>query len=149
MIHHAIKRAEAALSEFTRSPTTPKGTPQHLFEHGIDKHPTYVKLRGFIQQHTALLSAVRRVPPEILEEIVMWTAIGRPLPEVRARRWELAQVALEWRDAVLGLSALWADLPPVTLPAPDAKRALRQLAIGYGAAAATYLLGLAFGATMG
>jgi len=28
------------------------------------------------------------------------------------------------------------------------KRALRQLAIGYGAAAATYLLGLAFGATI-
>ena len=128
LIHHAIRRAETALSEFTRSPTTPKGTPQHLFEHGIDKHPTYVKLRGFIQQHTALLSAVRRVPPEILEEIVMWTAIGRPLPEVRARRWELAQVAQEWRDAMLGLSALWADLPPVTLPAPDAKRALRQVA---------------------
>ena len=29
------------------------------------------------------------------------------------------------------------------------KRALRQLAIGYGAAAATYLLGLLFGATVG
>ena len=29
------------------------------------------------------------------------------------------------------------------------KRALRQLAIGYGAAAATYLLGLAFGASGG
>jgi VIT1/CCC1 family predicted Fe2+/Mn2+ transporter len=28
------------------------------------------------------------------------------------------------------------------------RRALRQLAIGYGAAAATYLLGLAFGATV-
>ncbi|HEY5981299.1 MAG TPA: VIT1/CCC1 transporter family protein [Microlunatus sp.] len=33
--------------------------------------------------------------------------------------------------------------------ASPAKRALRQLAIGYGAAAATYLLGLVFGATMG
>ena len=29
------------------------------------------------------------------------------------------------------------------------KRALRQLAIGFGAAAATYLLGIAFGATLG
>ena len=28
------------------------------------------------------------------------------------------------------------------------RRALRQLGIGYGAAAATYLLGLAFGATI-
>lgn len=33
--------------------------------------------------------------------------------------------------------------------ASPGKRALRQLCIGYGAAAATYLLGLAFGATMG
>jgi len=32
--------------------------------------------------------------------------------------------------------------------APPLRRALRQLAIGYGAAAATYLLGLAFGATI-
>ena len=32
--------------------------------------------------------------------------------------------------------------------ASPGKRALRQLCIGYGAAAATYLLGLAFGATM-
>lgn len=31
--------------------------------------------------------------------------------------------------------------------APPLRRALRQLAIGYGAAAITYLLGLAFGAT--
>jgi VIT1/CCC1 family predicted Fe2+/Mn2+ transporter len=29
------------------------------------------------------------------------------------------------------------------------KRALRQLGIGYGAAVATYLLGLAFGANLG
>ncbi|RYV51605.1 VIT1/CCC1 transporter family protein [Pengzhenrongella frigida] len=32
---------------------------------------------------------------------------------------------------------------------PPVRRALRQLAIGYGAAAVTYLLGLAFGATVG
>lgn len=128
LIHHAILRAETELAELARSPTTPKGTPQHLWEHGIEKHPTYVRVLGYIQQHTALLSAVRRVPPEILEEIIMWTAVGRPLHEVRARRWELAQVSQEWRDAALGLSALWADLPPVTLPAPDFKRAQQQVA---------------------
>ncbi|HLT83588.1 MAG TPA: VIT1/CCC1 family protein [Phototrophicaceae bacterium] len=33
--------------------------------------------------------------------------------------------------------------------APPLRRALRQLAIGYGAAAVTYLLGLAFGTTLG
>lgn len=33
--------------------------------------------------------------------------------------------------------------------APPLRRALRQLAIGFGAAATTYLLGLAFGATLG
>ena len=32
---------------------------------------------------------------------------------------------------------------------PPLRRALRQLAIGYGAAAVTYLLGLLFGASLG
>jgi VIT1/CCC1 family predicted Fe2+/Mn2+ transporter len=50
----------------------------------------------------------------------------------------LVGVALLGTGAVVGLLSGAAPLKP----------ALRQLAIGYGAAAATYLLGLAFGATV-
>jgi VIT1/CCC1 family predicted Fe2+/Mn2+ transporter len=48
-------------------------------------------------------------------------------------------VALLCTGAVVGLLS----------GASPLKRALRQLAIGFGAAAATYLLGLLFGTTIG
>ena len=52
--------------------------------------------------------------------------------------------------ALVGLALLGTGaLVGVLSGASPWKRALRQLGIGYGAAAATYLLGLAFGATMG
>ena len=50
----------------------------------------------------------------------------------------LVGIALLATGAVVGLLSGTSPL----------KRALRQLGIGYGAAAATYLLGLAFGATV-
>jgi vacuolar iron transporter family protein len=50
----------------------------------------------------------------------------------------LVGIALLGTGAVVGLLSGASPLKP----------ALRQLAIGYGAAAATYLLGLAFGATV-
>jgi vacuolar iron transporter family protein len=51
----------------------------------------------------------------------------------------LVGIALLGTGAVVGLLS----------GASPLKRALRQLAIGYGAAAATYLLGRVFGATIG
>ena len=51
----------------------------------------------------------------------------------------LVGIALLGTGAVVGLLSGTSPL----------KRALRQLAIGYGAAAATYLLGRVFGATIG
>jgi VIT1/CCC1 family predicted Fe2+/Mn2+ transporter len=51
----------------------------------------------------------------------------------------LVGIALLGTGAVVGLLS----------GASPLKRALRQLAIGYGAAAATYLLGLLFGVTLG
>ena len=50
----------------------------------------------------------------------------------------LVGVALMITGAIVGILSGAAPLP----------RALRQLAIGWGAAAATYLLGLAFGTTL-
>ena len=69
---------------------------------------------------------------------------------------------LPWMLGLAGLPAIVVALALVGLAlmgtgaavgllagAPPLKRALRQLAIGYGAAAVTYLLGLAFGVTLG
>lgn len=58
-------------------------------------------------------------------------------------------VAVAWASALVGLALLATGATVGVLSgASPAKRALRQLAIGYGAAAATYLLGLAFGTTV-
>jgi VIT1/CCC1 family predicted Fe2+/Mn2+ transporter len=57
--------------------------------------------------------------------------------------------AVVWASALVGLALLGTGATVGVLSgASPVKRALRQLAIGYGAAAATYLLGLAFGASV-
>ena len=54
--------------------------------------------------------------------------------------------AVAWASGLVGLALLGTGAAVGVLSgASPGKRALRQLAIGYGAAAATYLLGLAFG----
>jgi VIT1/CCC1 family predicted Fe2+/Mn2+ transporter len=58
--------------------------------------------------------------------------------------------AIAIASALVGLALLGTGaVVGILSGASPLRRALRQLAIGYGAAAATYLLGLAFGATMG
>lgn len=57
--------------------------------------------------------------------------------------------AVAWASALVGLALLATGaIVGVLSGASPVKRALRQLAIGYGAAAATYVLGLAFGSTV-
>ena len=62
---------------------------------------------------------------------------GAPLPAAARLQW-LVSIALLATGATVGLLS----------GAPPLRRALRQLAIGLGAAAITYALGLAFGATV-
>ncbi|MFC0713035.1 VIT1/CCC1 transporter family protein [Cellulomonas biazotea] len=58
-------------------------------------------------------------------------------------------VAVAWAAALVGLALLGTGATVGVLSgASPGKRALRQLAIGYGAAAVTYGLGLAFGTTV-
>ena len=60
------------------------------------------------------------------------------------------QTAVIIAAVLVGLSLLGTGaVVGILSGASPLKRALRQLAIGYGAAAATYLLGLAFGAVTG
>jgi len=59
-------------------------------------------------------------------------------------------VAVAWSAGLVGLALLVTGATVGVLSgASPGRRALRQLAIGFGAAAATYLLGLAFGGTVG
>ncbi|KAJ6476742.1 hypothetical protein C8R47DRAFT_1323542 [Mycena vitilis] len=66
-----------------------------------------------VQQYTALLSPIRRMPPEIMCEIFSWT-----LPHTRrvpgslpiGAPWYLGQISTRWREIALALPSLWSSI---------------------------------------
>ncbi|KAH9484872.1 hypothetical protein JR316_0001774 [Psilocybe cubensis] len=79
----------------------------------------------FIRQHQGIISIVRRLPVEILQEVFLW--VGTSLFEPNAwssprsfviynsgPQWNLAQICHSWRTIALNISSLW-KLPSITL----------------------------------
>ncbi|KAJ3509671.1 hypothetical protein NLJ89_g5092 [Agrocybe chaxingu] len=79
---------------------------------------------GFIEQHEALLSSVRRFPPELLVEIFSWVVQESPFPTKHstAYPYELAffnrfqalaftHVCAYWRQVALSRPQLWTSIP--------------------------------------
>lgn len=76
----------------------------------------------FIQQHKGVVSSLRILPPEILQEIFLvfvgqrtesqWSTVG-DIP------WVLGQVCRTWRKNALAVSSLWSRLPTMDLSTPD------------------------------
>ncbi|KAJ6463148.1 hypothetical protein C8R47DRAFT_1026768 [Mycena vitilis] len=66
-----------------------------------------------VQRYTAVLSPVRRVPPEIISEIFSWI-----LPQSRrvvgsvpiGAPWYLGHISSRWRDTALALPSLWTSI---------------------------------------
>ncbi|KAJ7729109.1 hypothetical protein DFH07DRAFT_703551, partial [Mycena maculata] len=63
-------------------------------------------------QNTAILSPLRRMPPEVLGEIFLWT-----LPSARCSRfdtkngpWLLPQISSRWRTISLSIPSLWSQI---------------------------------------
>ncbi|ASR56159.1 VIT1/CCC1 family protein [Cellulomonas sp. PSBB021] len=100
--------------------------------------------------------------PEVDEHETVGTAVGAALASfcffasgaavpvvpylLRAEGWH----AVAWSAGLVGIALLVTGAVVGLLSGTSpARRALRQLAIGWGAAAVTYLLGLAFGTTVG
>jgi VIT1/CCC1 family predicted Fe2+/Mn2+ transporter len=110
-------------------------------------------------------SALTLPPPEGVEEVDEHEAIGTAWGAAGASFCFFASGALipvlpyllgaegltavVWAAVLVGIALLGTGATVGVLSgASPAKRALRQLAIGYGAAGATYVLGLAFGSTV-
>jgi len=77
----------------------------------------------FIEEQSAILSPIRKLPPEILEQIFIGTLPPYPM-DISTRRyqnadlpWELSQVCQSWRATALSTSILWATIPTVDLGA--------------------------------
>ena len=85
-----------------------------------------------IEAHRALLSPVRCLPSEILQEIFFYYA-DNPRPNVRiaAMPWRLGHISHRWREIALSLPSLWDNIPKIYLyeagPEPTYFRALIYL----------------------
>ncbi|KAJ7827243.1 hypothetical protein B0H14DRAFT_2452816, partial [Mycena olivaceomarginata] len=66
-----------------------------------------------IENHTKIMSAVRRVPMEIICEIFSWTLpYNRRIDRetTRPTPWYLGHICRRWRAAAIGMSVLWTSI---------------------------------------
>jgi hypothetical protein len=76
----------------------------------------------FIQQHRGVVSPLRVLPPEILQEVFLFFGETKPESQwttVADVPWVLGQVCQTWRKNALALSSLWAHLPTMDLSSSD------------------------------
>ncbi|KAH9484855.1 hypothetical protein JR316_0001757 [Psilocybe cubensis] len=75
----------------------------------------------FASRHKSLVSPIRRLPTEILQEIFIWfakTTVGSAAPSWRYNNtlpWVLGQICSPWRSVALNTTALWVKFPAITL----------------------------------
>ncbi|KAJ7239603.1 hypothetical protein B0H12DRAFT_1135995 [Mycena haematopus] len=63
------------------------------------------RLSSYRTQSCAILSSLRRMPPEILGEIFLWTI--PTLPDRRYSPWFLTHISRHWRQIAISTSLLW------------------------------------------
>ena len=69
-----------------------------------------------IEAHRALLSPVRYLPSEILQEIFLHYADDRgPNVTIRTMPWRLGHISHRWREIALSLPSLWDNIPKICL----------------------------------
>ena len=77
---------------------------------------TESQLLKFIETHKALLSPVRYLPSEILQEIFLhyrgWGILNAPLAMIP---WRLGHISHRWREIALSLPSLWDDIPCIDI----------------------------------
>jgi len=75
----------------------------------------------YIQIHRAILSPLRRFPPELLEEIFRHCQEEHEDLYLNSPPWHLLHICQLWRQVALGMSSLWRHLPPM-VHQPKSKR---------------------------
>ena len=79
---------------------------------------TQTQLLKFIQAHRAILSPVRCLPSEIVEEIFLHYCACRTLvshPALSVVPWRLGHISHRWREIALSLPSLWDNMPKIDL----------------------------------
>ena len=78
----------------------------------------YVACVHFLEEHKGLLSAVRRLPYELLAQIFYFCANDRE-PCWTVPPWTLAHVSRRWRAVALSFPKIWGVVPPIRLSTKD------------------------------
>ncbi|KAF8965551.1 hypothetical protein BDZ97DRAFT_1811241 [Flammula alnicola] len=125
LVQKAIREAEATESQLKQKlvERIAAGQSSRGWE-TVTRHKIGQAAR-FIHQHKGILSPIRRIPLEILQEIFIWATPTvrvhtrwRPISELP---WEFAQVSQPWRASALSISMLWNHLPAIQLKRSRAK----------------------------
>ena len=75
---------------------------------------TESRLLEFVQVHKALLSPVRYLPSEVLQEIFLhYCDHGLTNPPISKIPWRLGHISHRWREIAFSLPALWDNIPPI------------------------------------
>ena len=80
------------------------------------------QLLKIIETHRALLSPVRYLPSEILQEIFRHYANNRRAVVIAEMPWRLGLVSHRWREVALSLPSLWDNIPRVDIFHTSPKR---------------------------
>jgi hypothetical protein len=84
--------------------------------HSPVSQATESRLLEFIQVHKALLSPVRYLPSEVLQEIFLhYCDHGITNPPMYMVPWCLGHISHRWREIAMSLPALWDNIPPIDL----------------------------------
>ena len=79
------------------------------------------RLEKFIASHKGIVSAIRRIPPEIIQDIFQWlSAILRQEAQFEQPEWALpfaySQICSSWRGSALSVHSLWSLFPKIRKP---------------------------------
>ena len=69
----------------------------------------------FVHAHKGVLSAIRRIPPELLQEIFIHITVPWTYSRWNTIPWALSQVCRLWRTTALSVSSMWSRLPTIYL----------------------------------
>ena len=84
--------------------------------HSPASQATESRLLKFVQAHKALLSPIRYLPSEVLQEIFLHCCDhGRINPPISMVPWRLGHISHRWREIALSLPALWDNIPVINL----------------------------------
>ncbi|KAJ6592507.1 hypothetical protein B0H19DRAFT_6990 [Mycena capillaripes] len=78
-------------------------------------------------QHSAILSPVRRVPPELICEIFAWTLDRDDEGAASRPPWHLGHICHSWRNAALAYPHLWRSISIPSLSHPSEDVSLRLM----------------------